>query len=173
MIKKFLIILFSAIVLSTPLFSAGNSSSEIKGQYQVTDSEARKISNYKLAKKKILKAKKLEKKGKTDKAKILYKEAYSRLIEANKENSINPDILNYMGFTSRKLGNFEDAEIYYLMGLEIDPKHVGINEYLGELYVITKRHNLAIERLELLSDCNCKEYQELKDVIEGKKVSKY
>ena len=85
MIKKFLIILFSAIVLSTPLFSAGNSSSEIKGQYQVTDSEARKISNYKLAKKKILKAKKLEKKGKTDKAKILYEEAYSRLIKQTKK----------------------------------------------------------------------------------------
>ena len=78
-----------------------------------------------------------------------------------------------MGFANRKVDNFKDAEIYYLMGLEIEPKHVGINEYLGELYVITKRHNLAVERLEVLSDCNCKEYQELKDVIEGKKVSKY
>ena len=36
------------------------------------------------------------------------------------------------------------------MGLEIDPKHVGINEYLGELYVITNRMNLANERLEVL-----------------------
>ena len=114
--KKFLIIFFSAIILSTPLFSAGNSSSEVKGQYQVSDSEARKISNYKIAVKRILKAKKFEKKGKTEKAKILYEEAYSRLIEANKENPINPDILNYMGFTSRKLGNLEDAEIYYLLG---------------------------------------------------------
>ena len=165
MIKKFLIILFSAIVLSTPLFSAGNSSSEIKGQYQVTDSEARKISNYKLAKKKILKAKKLEKKGKTDKAKILYKEAYSRLIEANKENSINPDILNYMGFTSRKLGNFEDAEIYYLLGLDQDPKHIGINEYLGELYVETNRIDKAKERLKILEGCDCKEFDELQTSI--------
>ena len=165
MIKKFLIILFSAIVLSTPLFSAGNSSSEIKGQYQVTDSEARKISNYKLAKKKILKAKKLEKKGKTNKAKILYEEAYSRLIEANKENSINPDILNYMGFTSRKLGNFEDAEIYYLLGLDQDPKHIGINEYLGELYVETNRIDKAKERLKILEGCDCKEFDELQTSI--------
>ena len=38
------------------------------------------------------------------------------------------------------------------MGLEIDPKHNGINEYLGEkLYVVfTNRHNLAVERLEVL-----------------------
>ena len=53
--------------------------------------------------------------------------------------------------------------------MAIDPKHVGINEYLGELYVATKRHNLAVERLEVLSDCNCQEYEDLKNIIEGKK----
>jgi hypothetical protein len=26
-----------------------------------------------------------------------------------------------------------------LQGLEIDPNHIGINEYLGELYVVTNR----------------------------------
>ena len=77
-----------------------------------------------------------------------------------------------MGFANRKVDNFKDAEIYYTMGLEIDPKHVGINEYLGELYVATNRHNLAIERLEVLKSCNCEEYDELKAVIAGKK-SKY
>ena len=163
--KKFLIIFFSAIILSTPLFSAGNSSSEVKGQYQVSDSEARKISNYKIAVKRILKAKKFEKKGKTEKAKILYEEAYSRLIEANKENPINPDILNYMGFTSRKLGNLEDAEIYYLLGLDQDPKHIGINEYLGELYVETNRIDKAKERLKILEGCDCKEFDELQTSI--------
>ena len=40
-------------------------------------------------------------------------------------------------------------------GLKIDPKHIGINEYLGELYVATNRHNLAVERLEVLKNCNC------------------
>jgi hypothetical protein len=33
--------------------------------------------------------------------------------------------------------------------------------------------NLANERLEVLKGCNCEEFQELKDVIEGKKESKY
>ena len=32
---------------------------------------------------------------------------------------------------------------------------------------------LAKERLEVLKDCNCEEYKELKDVIEGNKNSKY
>ena len=59
------------------------------------------------------------------------------------------------------------------MGLELDPKHNGINEYLGELYVLTNRIDLAKERLNILKSCNCKEYQELKDVIEGVKSSKY
>ena len=51
-------------------------------------------------------------------------------------------------------------------------KRQGINEYLGELYVATNRHNLAVERLEVLKDCNCKEYDQLKAVIAGEK-SKY
>ena len=59
------------------------------------------------------------------------------------------------------------------MGLELHPKHNGINEYLGELYVLTNRIELAKERLEVLKACNCEEYNELKEVIEGKKKSKY
>ena len=55
---------------------------------------------------------------------------------------------------------------YYLQGLKIDPKHIGINEYLGELYVKTNRINLAKERLEVLNGCKCEEYDELKELIE-------
>ena len=54
----------------------------------------------------------------------------------------------------------------------IDPKHIGINEYLGELYVATNRHNLAVERLGVLEGCKCEEYDQLKAVIAGEK-SKY
>ena len=59
-----------------------------------------------------------------------------------------------------KLITLKDGEIYYLMGLEmkIQNINIAINEYLGELYFITNRHNLAVERLEVLSGCNCKEY---------------
>ena len=95
------------------------------------------------------------------------------LYKANKEKSFDPDTLNYLGFVNRKLGNYKDAEIYYLMGLEIKPDHNGINEYLGELYVVTNRTDLAKKRLNVLKNCSCDEYQELKDVIEGIKKSKY
>ena len=113
----------------------------------------------------VKRGKKLESKGKNEKALKLYDKAYKKLLEANKVDSKNPDILNYLGFTLRKAGKYEQAEKYYLQGLEIKPDHNGINEYLGELYVQTKRMDLAKERLAVLKDCNCEEYKELKEVI--------
>ena len=132
-----------------------------------------KLNAYKAAEKKIKKAKKYDKKGKDDKAIQLYQEALDYLYEANRLKPFNPDILNYLGFANRKVNNFEDAEIYYVMGLEIDPNHIGINEYLGELYVATNRIDLANERLKILESCNCKEYDSLKQIIAGTKKSKY
>ena len=84
---------------------------------------------------------------------------------ANEENPNEPDILNLLGFTSRKVGDYTMAEIYYEQGLELDPLHNGINEYLGELYVQTNRIDKAKERLEVLKNCNCEEFNELDAVI--------
>ena len=120
----------------------------------------------------IKRAGKLEKKDNKAKAEKLYDQAFEKLNEALKKDKKNPDILNYMGFTSRKIGNFSEAEDYYLRGLAIDPKHNGINEYLGELYVQTDRIDKAKERLEVLKNCNCEEYGELELIIKtrGSKV---
>ena len=60
-----------------------------------------------------------------------------------------------------------------MMGLSIDPNHNGINEYLGELYLQTDRKDQALERLQALASCNCEEYKQLKDIIDGKTQSKY
>ena len=121
---------------------------------------------YKAAKKLVIKAKKLEKKDKLEKALKLYSKAYDKLLKAYDKDKKNPDILNYLGFTLRKAGNFEEAEKFYLAGLEIKPDHKGINEYLGELYVKTNRIELAKERLEVLKGCKCEEFEELKELIE-------
>tara|TARA_B100001559_G_scaffold286620_1_gene263153 strand:- start:118 stop:654 length:537 start_codon:yes stop_codon:yes gene_type:complete len=130
-----------------------------------------KLTAYKSAKKKIIKAKKYDKKGKDNKAIKLYEEALNYLYEANRIKPFDPDILSYLGLVNAKIGNLDDAEIYYLLGLEIDPKHNGINEYLGKFYITTNRLGLAKERLEILKNCNCDEYSELKDFINTKKVS--
>ena len=121
----------------------------------------------------IKSAEKYEKKGANDKALDRYKKAQQLLIKSNEDKPLQADTLNYLGFTTRKLGDFENGEKYYLLGLEIDPTHIGINEYLGELYVATKRIDLAKERLKVLETCNCEEYIELKEIIEGIKKSKY
>ncbi len=163
MIKKLFVTLLLSFFLTTNVFSAGsadNSSGKTKTYYDKAVSL-------------IDSAKKFEKKGKEKKAFKNYEKAQKLLIKSNNEIPDKADTLNYLGFTTRKLGDYENGEKYYLQGLVIDPKHIGINEYLGELYVATGRHNLAIERLEVLKGCNCEEYNELKAIIAGKKVSKY
>ena len=121
----------------------------------------------------VKRAGKLERKDKLDKAKKLYSQAFNKLEKAYKKNKKDPDILNYMGFTSRKVGNFDVAEKFYLQGLSIKPNHNGINEYLGELYVQTNRIDKANERLAILKDCNCDEYKELELIIKNKGVKIY
>ena len=155
--------IFLSVLLTFNAFAAGSSdsgSSKTKTQYDMAVSH-------------INAAKKFEQKDKLDKAKKRYKKAQKLLIQSNEKFPNKANTLNYLGFTTRKLGDYENGEKYYLQGLAIDPNHIGINEYLGELYVATNRHNLAIERLEVLKSCNCKEYDDLKAIIAGEKVSKY
>ena len=121
----------------------------------------------------VKRAGKLERKNKLDNAKKLYSQAFTKLEKAHKKNKKDPDILNYMGFTSRKVGNFDIAEKFYLQGLSIKPNHNGINEYLGELYVQTNRIDKANERLAILKNCNCDEYQQLELIIKNKGVKVY
>ena len=139
----------------------------IESSYGASSYSGSGSSNYDKGASLIKKAKKLEKKDKIEKANKRYEKAFEYLIKSNKEIPNQPDTLNYLGYTSRKLGNFEIAEKYYLEGLKIKPDHNGINEYLGELYIKTNRIDLAKQRLEVLKTCNCEEYDELKELIDN------
>ena len=159
--KKIILLIAATFLLSSNyVLAAGSASSDTESNYD----KAVKVINF---------AKKNEKKGKKEKANSQYEKAQKLLLKSNKEKPGKADTLNYLGFTTRKLGDFENGEKYYLLGLEIDPNHVGINEYLGELYVVTNRLDLAKERLKVLESCNCEEYTELKEIIDGTKQSKY
>ena len=157
-------IIFSLLIF----FSLTNYSYSASGS-----SDGGSKSNYNKAANLIKAAKKYESKGKNEKAKKRYERALKLLIKSNEDKPNQADTLNYLGFATRKLGNYEEGEKYYLLGLKIDPSHKGINEYLGELYVVTNRIELAKQRLNVLKNCNCEEYQELKDIIDGNKKSKY
>jgi len=154
---KKIVCIFIFLLLANFSFAAGGSSS----------SNGNEANLYKEAKKFIVRAKKLENKDKLEKALKLYSKAYDKLLKAYNKDKKNPDILNYLGFTLRKTGSFEEAEKFYLAGLEIKPDHRGINEYLGELYVKTNRIELARKRLEVLNGCKCEEFEELKELIEN------
>ena len=106
-------------------------------------------------------AKTLVKNKKFDKAVAMLEE----LLKDSK-NSSNPDILNDYAYSLRNLKQYDKAEKFYLAALKINPKHAGANEYLGELYLQTKRPEEAKKRLEVLKTCNCEEYKELKEKIE-------
>ena len=153
MIKKFICTIIFCLLTQVSFAAGGDSGSD-------SSNPQKDAQNF------VKRGKKLESKGKNEKALKLYNKAYKKLLEAHKTESRNPDILNYLGFTLRKAGKYEQAEKYYLQGLEIKPDHNGINEYLGELYVQTQRMDLAKERLAVLKDCNCEEYSELKELIE-------
>jgi tetratricopeptide (TPR) repeat protein len=162
--KKLIYTLLIIVALTSNSFSAGTSSD---------NNSSPKVSDYTKAKNLVKAAKKYEKKGKIEKAQKRYAKAQKLLLKSNKIKPLQADTLNYLGFTTRKLGDYEKGEEFYLQGLQIEPNHNGINEYLGELYIVTNRMDLAKERLNVLKSCNCKEYNQLKEIIEGTKKSKY
>ena len=155
MIKKIFFTLILSSFLTVCVLAAGSSdsdSSKVKTDY---DKAVSFIDN----------AKKYEASGKTDKVNKSYKKALKLLTKSNLKKPNNADTLNYLGFTTRKLGDYKNGEKYYLQGLALQPNHIGINEYLGELYVQTGRIDEAKKRLKVLENCKCKEFEELKSVI--------
>jgi Tfp pilus assembly protein PilF len=102
-----------------------------------------------------------------------YPAAIGLLKEVIAEDDGNADVLNLLGFSNRKLGDFAVAFDYYQRALSADPDHRGANEYLGELYV--QMGNVAaaegqLETLEGLCGSNCEESEALMQAIAAKKT---
>jgi tetratricopeptide (TPR) repeat protein len=125
-----------------------------------------KNSNFKKGIDATKRALKFEKKNKPKKAKKYFEKALRYFVLAHKEYPNNIEILNNLGFTHYKFGDLIMSEIYYEEALTIDPKNPEINQRLGEIYINTKRINLAKERLNAMKICNCEEYLILKNILE-------
>ena len=94
------------------------------------------------------------------------------LDKANRKEPGNADLLNMLGYAHRKLGRMEEALGFYQEALAIEPRHLGANEYLGELYLETGKLELAEERhAELGAACpsGCEERHELAEAIDAYK----
>ena len=59
----------------------------------------------------------------------------------------NADVLNYLGYTHRMLGDYPGSLDFYQRALARDPDHKGAHEYLGELYL--KMNQLANANAQL------------------------
>ena len=98
-----------------------------------------------------------------------YDMAISELEKALVKSPDDADLLNLLAYSQRKMMRFDDALVNYQKALQIEPKHRGANEYLGELYLHLGQLDEALERLQVLDDrCffGCKEFDELEEAIE-------
>ncbi len=80
----------------------------------------------------------------------------------------NANAQNYLGYTYRRMGQFDLAFKHYEEALRLNPKHRGAHEYLGEAYLMVNNLGKAEEQLkELDSLCffGCEEYTELKKAV--------
>ena len=99
-----------------------------------------------------------------------YETAINALFDELDLDPDNPDILSLLGFSYRKIRQYEDAMTFYQWALKAEPKHRGANEYLGELYLETNQYDKAVQQLEILDNlCSfgCKEYKTLKNAIDA------
>jgi Flp pilus assembly protein TadD len=87
----------------------------------------------------------------------------------------NANAYNLLGFATRKSGNPQGSLQYYTTALQIDPKHLGANEYIGEAYLMLGQVQQAeqhLARLDQLCVFGCAEYRELKAAIASYKAGK-
>ena len=101
--------------------------------------------------------------------------AIKHLERATRISPNNPDVYNLLGYSHRKLDKLEQAFDNYRKALKLDSRHLGANEYIGELYLRNNSIKKAEEHLEVLDDVclfGCDEYDNLKDAIEKYKKSR-
>ena len=65
-----------------------------------------------------------------------YKDAIPLLQQVVAKEPRNADAYNLLGYATRKSGNPNGSLQYYNQALQIDPKHLGAHEYVGEAYLM-------------------------------------
>ncbi|HWP58165.1 MAG TPA: tetratricopeptide repeat protein [Candidatus Acidoferrales bacterium] len=101
--------------------------------------------------------------------------AIEHLTKAAHETPKDADVHNLLGYSYRNLRQFDKALEHYRIALEIEPRHRGANEYIGELYLMMDQPANAEKHLNVLSRAclfGCKEYTELKEAIEKYKAER-
>ena len=78
------------------------------------------------------------------------------------------DLQNILGYSYRNLKQYDLAFKHYKRAIEIDPRHRGAHEYIGETYLMTgdpagaERHLVELRKICLLP---CDELKDLERAI--------
>jgi tetratricopeptide (TPR) repeat protein len=98
--------------------------------------------------------------------------ASAREILRTVEASGDPRILNYLGFTTRKLGAPKAALAYYRRALDVRPDYAMARSYMGEAYIALGRVSEAkseLVRIERLCGVRCDAYRALENALHAKR----
>ena len=97
-----------------------------------------------------------------------YEAAYATFKELDADDV--PDVANYLGYTARKLGDYELSRVWYERALAADPKHVRTWQYYG-MWQVEQGNMLKaadfLEKIRLICGTECQEYRDLKGGMEG------
>jgi len=94
--------------------------------------------------------------------------AIKSLNSAALRDTRNADLQNYLGYAYRNAGQFDLAFRHYQRALQLNPRHRGAHEYVGEAYLIVnnlakaEEHLAALQKICLIP---CEEYADLKKKI--------
>jgi tetratricopeptide (TPR) repeat protein len=104
-----------------------------------------------------------------------YKGAIPLLQQVVAKEPKNADAYNLMGFATRKSGDPQGSLQYYTTALQIDAKHIGAHEYIGEAYLMLDQLPQAeqhLARLDSLCVFGCAEHRMLKTAIANYKAGR-
>ncbi len=94
--------------------------------------------------------------------------AIGALSSAALRDTRNADIQNDLGYAYRQAGQLELAFKHYQRALELNPRHRGAHEYVGEAYLSVDNLAKAEEHLAALQGIcliPCEEYEDLKKAV--------
>jgi len=109
-----------------------------------------------------------------------YRNAYATIYEKNDyrdaidqlralKHDDHPDVANLIGYSYRKLGDYDQSKIWYEAALKADPNHVRTWQYYG-LWQIEQGHpeqaQLNLQKIGSICGTTCPEYRSLAEALD-------
>jgi len=113
--------------------------------------------------------------GKAAMDKKNWAEAAKRFHQAALRDPDSADLHNYLGFAYRNLKQMDLAFKYYNRSIELNPRHRGAHEYIGEAYLMVgdvanaEKHLAALREICLLP---CEELADLEKAVKEYRAQK-